>query len=195
MTVSPAQFKEDIEKFAGKNPKWTLEQRKDAIGHPLHFLIGRSCLTTSTTDSDQRDDELSDETAPRCDLVILTLYITYSVAFQVPQIHFSAVHSRSGALCTLREIETLLPYVNVPTDPSKPFTNTAGIIVSPSFCEELGLPLYSVHQCDTADMLRICDELGVTSEQCVTERLLCLFGPMLGLESLSCRAASVNHCS
>ena len=88
----------------------------------------------------------------------VTFYLCYSEAYQVPQLYFTGSIIRGDGvrsyLSSSDEWNAMVFGSLCETEVVVPSTRP---IIGTSYCEELGLAAMSLHQCDTADMLKQCD--------------------------------------
>ena len=151
--MSAVDFLCGAQQISSRNDRWQLCSRFDALGQAVFFLQSEVFSSSPVAVGHEEDVERISGSGGS----LRTFFISYCEAFRVPQFHFQQ------------------------TGIAPPINESRVLIVSPTYCEELGLALFGVHQCDMEGLLALAQSVSVSCDTVTI--LLRMVGPVIGMPS------------
>ncbi|KEG14037.1 hypothetical protein DQ04_00661150 [Trypanosoma grayi] len=174
LTCTRGEFEVMAEGLARRLVGWRIYRKEDIFGRIITWLEGSSALQRGVGDD-------------HSERLIVTFFLTYSECYCQPQLHFFPERPLSAQeLCTLMG-------ECVCSDAEEGGSYEAPII-SMTFCEELQMALWGLHQCDTMQLLTAVASEGVKGN--LLELFLQAVGQLVGLDEklLPSCAALATRC-
>lgn len=159
LTCTRDEFDEMAFSLAKRGVGWRLQSKSDSFGRRVIWLEGTSTLQRSVGDNDEKK-------------LLVSFFLTFNECYSQPQLHF---------------------FPECPLDPQELCTWMKGVcfgaselegnerpIVSMTFCEELQMALWGLHQCDTTLLLETVLAGGVRGN--LLELFLQSVGSLVGMD-------------
>ncbi|ORC84464.1 uncharacterized protein TM35_000441200 [Trypanosoma theileri] len=161
LTCTRDEFDEMAFSLAKRGMGWRLQSKIDSFGRRVLWLEGTSALLRSVGDDDDDDDKR----------LLVTFFITFNECYCQPQLHFFPE-------CPL-DAQELCTWMKGVCFGGSDLEEKEHPIVSMTFCEELQMALWGLHQCDTTLLLETVLAGGVRGN--LLELFLQSVGSLVGM--------------